>query len=58
MRGEPLFIQETESIIRDLRNEIQEELWKPKPDSNRLNRLLRTQADLESAVCNLLGTMD
>ena len=58
MRGELLFIQETESIIRDLRNEIQEELWKPKSDSARLNRLLRTQADLESAVCNLLGTMD
>jgi hypothetical protein len=33
-------------------------LWKPKPDNSRLNRLLRVQSDLESAVCNLLGTMD
>jgi len=58
MRGEPLFIQETEAIIRELRKELQEELWKPKPDNSRLNRLLRVQSDLESAVCNLLGTME
>jgi len=58
MRGEPLFIQTIETVKRDLQNEIQEELWKPKPDSTRLNRLLRTQADLESAVCNMLGTLD
>jgi len=58
MRGEPEFIQNLQTIKRDLQNEIQEELWKPKPDSQRLNRLLRTQSDLEAAVCNLLGTMD
>jgi len=58
MHGEPEFIQNLQTITRDLRKEIQEELWLPKPDSARLNRLLRTQADLESAICNLLGTMD
>jgi len=58
MRGEQGFIQNLLTITRDLRNEIQDELWLPKSDSARLNRLLRAQADLESAVCNLLGTMD
>ena len=58
MRGEQEFIQNLLTITRDLRKESQDDLWLPKPDSQRLNRLLRTQADLESAVCNLLGVME
>lgn len=55
MLGELVFIQEIETMARSLRKEIQAELWKSKPDLNRLNRLQRALADLESAICNLLG---
>jgi hypothetical protein len=58
MRGEREFVQEIQNLARGLQKETQDELWEPKPDMDRLNRLLRTQADLENAICDLLGARD
>ena len=55
MGGEQYFINELKTLVRALRGETQRELWKPNPDTDCLNRLIRAQADIESAISNLLG---
>ena len=52
---EQYFINELKTIEKGLRGQMQAELWKENPDLEKFNRLMRTQADVDSAISNLLG---